>query len=149
MDKLFKIIQNAKKLSDESVFVAIMETQNATGEVNELIADAQMYEQGIDGEGNEIGQYAESTKKIKQRKGQRFDHITLRDTEEFHNSIRVGQVTNEAANVSANPIKSDGTNLLLKYGTDILELTEANTNELSTRLIPEAEKHVRFTLGIS
>jgi hypothetical protein len=57
----------------------------------------QLYEQGVDAAGDPTGDYAYSTingtseYEGKIQKGQRYDHITLNDTGEFYNSMKVIQ----------------------------------------------------------
>lgn len=49
----------------------------------------QMYEKGQDGYGKSLGRYSPYTVKKKKSKGQRYDHITLRDTGVFHKELQV------------------------------------------------------------
>lgn len=92
-----------------------------------------MYEKGIDGFGKSLGQYSPFTKQFKNtiagRLGRdtRSDHITLRDTGEFHRSIRV-RLQRDGIKIDSDPIKED-TNLLVEYGEEILFLTEENLTE--------------------
>jgi hypothetical protein len=56
----------------------------------ELNFEDQLYQMGVLSTGSSIiPYYAESTIKKKIRKGQRYDHVTLRDTKKFHESFRV------------------------------------------------------------
>ena len=48
----------------------------------------QMYEKGKDGYGKSLGRYSPYTVKKKKSKGQRYDHITLRDTGAFHKELQ-------------------------------------------------------------
>ena len=62
----------------------------AANELSELALDlnkVQMYELGIDAKGKSFGEYASSTRVAKQRKGQRSDHITLRDTGSYQDGM--------------------------------------------------------------
>jgi len=96
--------------------------------IEDDITDDQMWSKGIDGFGKSLGEYSPYTKKIKSTKGQRIDHITLRDTGEFHKSIKV-ILTSAGVQITSDPVKEDGTNLINEYGEAILYLTESNLNE--------------------
>src|SRR5574344_2026493 len=53
----------------------------------QMVARDQLYEQGVEGRGISIMDYQPYTArtiKIKQKKGQPYDRVTLRDTGEFH-----------------------------------------------------------------
>lgn len=66
--------------------------KNIIGQLETFLNDAvawQMYEKGQDGYGKSLGQYKPSTIKKKKAKGQRYDHITLRDTGAFHRALEV------------------------------------------------------------
>jgi hypothetical protein len=66
------------------------EFRDAAKDLSELALDlnkVQMYELGIDAKGKKLGRYAYSTRVAKDRKGQRSDHITLRDTGEFQDAM--------------------------------------------------------------
>jgi len=83
----------------------------------------QMYDQGVDAKGKDIGQYKETTVRIKQKKGQRSDHMTLSDTFSFYKKMFVS--------AKSFPIlidsKDEKTGMLEeKYG-EILGLTSEHT----------------------
>jgi len=92
-----------------------------TADFRKLIIDLntidQLYNEGIDSLGNSLGEYSAYTKSIKGAKGQRTDHITLKDTGEFYNSFRV-ILSGNKLQIVANPIKED-TNLFREFGIDI------------------------------
>lgn len=54
-----------------------------------LAVGEQMYEKGQDGFGKSLGRYSPHTIKKKKSKGQRYDHITLRDTGAFHKELQL------------------------------------------------------------
>ena len=51
--------------------------------------DDQMFEKGIDSLGKQIGEYSPYTVKLKKAKGQRYDHVTGRDTGQMHEKATV------------------------------------------------------------
>lgn len=105
----------------------------------ELNRDDQMYEQGIDADGVKLGQYADSTREKKEAEGQRFDHITLRDTQQFHASMEA-RFTKRSFEIKADDQKTNditGEPVFLKeiYGDEILGLTDKNLDFVKHNLI--------------
>lgn len=49
----------------------------------DLNTEAQLFERGINAEGESLGEYAPSTIAYKKARGQRYDHVTLHDEEDF------------------------------------------------------------------
>lgn len=91
-----------------------------------MIADEQLYEQGIEGRGIKIASYkpyAPRTIRDKIRKGQPYDRVTLRDTGEFHVSLKV-VFDNEGFYITSDDEKSQY--LLDKYGKTIFRLSDEN-----------------------
>jgi hypothetical protein len=91
-----------------------------------MIADEQLYEQGIEGRGIKIASYkpyAPRTIRDKIRKGQPYDRVTLRDTGEFHASLKV-VFDNEGFYITSDDEKSQY--LLDKYGKTIFRLSDEN-----------------------
>jgi hypothetical protein len=125
--KILKIIQLKNNLN--KLYRRIIEQNKDSWEM--MLANDQMYEQGIDGNENKIGEgfYSKKTLKIKQEKGQRTDHITLRDTEKFHNSISL-QLDNSGITTIAPGAEKDDGNLMDIYGEDIIKLTDKNKDKL-------------------
>lgn len=65
--------------------------QSALGAVREQIhlaldynTESQLYERGIDADGNSLGEYTPFTVETKRRKGQPTDRVTLKDEGDFH-----------------------------------------------------------------
>lgn len=129
-----------KKLSREEVTKAIANILRRK-EVQEIIIEMnqeQMYELGQDSNGELIGGggYSPITIWIKEKKGQRVDHITLRDTGDFYNSMTV-EVSSGEFIIDADADKGGGHNLFDMYGIDILGLNEDNKERLRELLVRE------------
>ena len=108
-----------------------------------LNRDDQMFEQGIDARGDKIGRgyYKKPTQDYKEAVGQRYDHITLRDTQAFHKSMDVRFSKTEFEITADDRKESDlpgGADVFLTeiYGEDILGLTKENLSFLK-------EEHIR------
>lgn len=102
---------------------------------------AQLYEKGINSLGVSLGNYKESTIKGgksylgKIAKGQRYDHITLLDTGEFYDTFFVNALGLRGFSIEADGQKED-TNLLERYGKDIIGLTDENLQILTEFIKP-------------
>ena len=93
---------------------------------------SQLYELGENSLGQRLkgkkilkdGEYTPFTKSIKQEKGQRFDHPTLKDSGAFYASFIVKPYKG-GFEIDADPVK-DETNLFDELGKDILGLNDEN-----------------------
>lgn len=105
-------------------------TREISGEITAMNVE-QLYGRGETREGKPVEPpYAASTIQIKRAKGQRTDHVTLRDTGDFHASFRVDE-TQDGFGITATDRK---TGLLeSKYGEEILGLQDGNVQELAER----------------
>lgn len=105
-------------------------------ELKAIICD-QLYS-GIDGYNEDIyPPYTIRTRKYKLKHGQPIDRVTLRDSGEFYNSLRV-EFDNDGFRIVSDDDKAK--HLLKKYGPEVLRIT--NTN-LTTFL----RLHIKPVLG--
>jgi hypothetical protein len=109
----------------------------------DYIAQDQLFEKGEDGLGQKLIEkngYARLTISIKKLKGQPTDRVTLKDTGDFYESIRIN-VYDDRFEVSQNvPYGSD---LIKKYGGEILLPSDVNMNDfIKNYFIPEFKKIV-------
>ena len=117
-------------------------------EFRKLIIDLnqeQLYEYGIDSKGRSLGDYSAYTKSLKIPKGQRIDHITLKDAGDFYRSFSV-KLEGSRFVIVADGQKED-TNLFKEYGIDILGLTEDSFDVLRTTAIPIINKYLKERLS--
>jgi hypothetical protein len=110
------------------------------------ITDDQLYEKGIDGRGQSLGEYANITKEIKKEKGQRYDHITLRDTGDFHSAFTMDATAYGAVIYS----KDEKANQLKRlFGAKIYDLTNENQADINHEKIkPNFLKQLRSELHL-
>ena len=112
----------------------------------QLNTGEQLYNQGVASNNKEIGQYAESTKVSKRRKGLISDHITLKDTGDFYNTFQVF-IEGDEFELQADPIKGT-VNLYQKYGTDIVGLTDQSLNKfINSTLIQQIQTKFLVQIG--
>ncbi|RLA04915.1 MAG: hypothetical protein DRQ47_02485 [Gammaproteobacteria bacterium] len=103
-----------------------------------------LYQTGIDGDGNLIGNYSSYTKKRKKDKGQPAAHITLRDTGEFYSSLFT---TFNGEELFIHSSSDKAPMLVEEYGEAILELTEQEINIILDGIVePQINKYISDNL---
>lgn len=136
---IYKTITKYARLDFGDVIFEVLNMQN----IKELIIELQherLYERGTDSEGRSLGDYSPYTVEIKREKGQRYDHITLRDTGEFYESFTV-TVLKDGIVLDANPNK-ENTNLFSEYGIDILGLDDFSFNIVKDQILVEMYQYL-------
>lgn len=112
----------------------------------DLNTDAQLFEKGIDSNNDLLpGPYANRTIDDKRLKGQRTDHITLRDTEDFHNSFFM--------NASSFPVIIDASDsktseLKSEWGEGIFGLTTDSQSEFNAEILPDLQDVYKKAVGV-
>lgn len=89
MDPIEKKIQALKHFQNNAEKIVLNEIKQKERQIVWKVTLGQMWGKGEDGLGRQIGRYTARTIEIKQAKGQRTDHMTLRDTEDYHKSGRI------------------------------------------------------------
>ena len=144
MDVLGRLNEKITKLQgiEAEIEVAIQKVIQANERyIVSLNADDQLYRLGIDNKGISIMSYMPyrvATLDFKRIKNQPTDRVTLKDTGDFHYSFRI-EYNSTGFKIVADDRKA--TELLRKYGEDILGLTAENVNKISINYIaPEITK---------
>lgn len=132
-----------KKIDLEKLSLQAIEATES--EAVSLNVDDQLFDKGIKSDGSPVGEYSMLTKKIKAAKGQRYDHMTLRDTTNFHDSFFLKS--------DKYPVMFDARDwkksmLVERYSKEIFGLTSENLTKYSTSVLPAFQKEVRDALGI-
>lgn len=134
MGDIGETIRKFKSLNFKKIIISILNTS----EIKEFIIQMEqerLFNFGEDSTGASLGEYAPFTVVIKQEKGQRFDHITLKDTGEFYESFTFHATGTELI-FDANPVKEDN-NLFDNFGIDILGLNDFDKSRLIERIYIE------------
>ena len=116
-------LRRYKDILDQELKEEIMRNEDV---ITKMIAEEQLYNLGIEGRGIEImsyAPYAPRTIKNKKKKGQPYDRVTLRDTGEFHASLKV-IFDDNGFYVTSTDDKAKY--LLSRYGKTIFRLTNEN-----------------------
>jgi len=119
--------------------------------IEDNITEDQLHDKGEDGLGRSLGQYSDFTKQFKNTiaaqlgRDNRSDHITLKDTGEFYESIKV-TLSSRGVEISSRPQKDD-TNLIDEFGEEILFLNEENLEAFRQDiLLDDLRKSIRAAL---
>jgi len=150
---IYKVARRMEGLNSESIFLAIFNKKESKNYIVSLNTWVQMYEDGKDGEGDELanvgGSYANSTVNDKKGKGLPYDHVTLYDTGDFYKTYKVTASKNEIL-ISANTIKVDDTgnseDLKDRWGDDIIGLNSESLEALRLFAIPKIIELVKVKL---
>ena len=136
MLKNFIRVANINKL-----FKSIMSDQRMKQFIIEKNQE-QLYEDGIDSEGKELGYpgYSPTTIEIKKIKGQRYDHVTLKDSGDFYRSFKI-HVFSDYIEIRVID-KSGNDSLIRRYGEDILGLDELNKTKLNQLIINDITQKI-------
>lgn len=129
-----KRIKAIPKKLDKAVLVSLKAHEK---QVLDYITKIQLFEKGEDGQGISLGEYTPFTIEIKKAKGQRTDHITLRDTGTFYKSYKLtlgGLVTADA--------QKEDTNLVTEFGADILVLSDKGQDVMIKSFVREDLQNV-------
>jgi hypothetical protein len=143
-----RLLNNLNKLDINDIFFSLWDDNKVQNFIIELNTEgkptSQLYELGVDSEGDSIGEYSPYTIQFKVDKGQRFDHITLKDTGDFYETFKVNP-SKKGFEIVANPNKDDD-NLFEIYGKEIVGLTKDNQKLLlafvETDFNKELEKRI-------
>ena len=141
-----KTISLEKKAN--KIFTTILKDSNIQAQIVDLNL-SQMYDDGIDSDGAELGHYAAITVSYYKPRAAsmgddgRTDHITLKDTGEFYKSFKI-KVTSEGFIIQADADKGD-TDLAQIY-PKVIGLTKENKAEVGIIVAPYLAEIIRKEL---
>ena len=138
--RLDKILDKAKNLSVDAAWIFAID-RDVQNEIIRINTEDQLEEEGVDSLGNTIGDYSPVTVFLKRLKGDRFDHITLKDEGDFHESFTI-QVTNDGWILDADDSSKYDRPLFQVYGVDVLGLTDENMEFIKQMIIENYIKYV-------
>lgn len=137
-------------LYNEVIWVSVMRRPALKTLILDLVRQDQLFDQGIDEDGDVIGTYSEYTEIINPEKVA-GSHYTLKDTGDFFDSFYIDVFPNYFE-INANPIKTDEdgetTNLFYEYGEGIMGLTTESMDKLSREILRLYKIEVRKFLKI-
>jgi hypothetical protein len=144
---LDKYIVNLQKLENNlpSIIDKFIESESShfLGRVK-----LRFWNQGVDGDGKKIGEYAESTVARKKKKGQRSSHVTLKDSSQWWDNLFI---TYEKGDLILDNRMRDLTQKLIEgvnrgnpaYGEAIMELTTDEKNDWVQVTLIKLDKYIQ------
>ena len=138
-DKLFSALDN---LTEDKIWLFAVD-KDVQNEMIRINTEDQLEEEGIDSLGRKLGDYAPSTIAYKRRKGQRYDHVTLKDEGDFYNSFNVKVNVNEII-IDADDSSKYNKPLFEVWGVDVLGLTDENMTYIKEMIL---ENYIKFVLN--
>jgi len=139
LDRLFSALDN---LTEDKIWLFAVD-KDVQNEIIRINTEDQLEEEGIDSLGRKLGDYAPSTIAYKRRKGQRYDHVTLKDEGDFYNSFNVKVNVNEII-IDADDSSKYNKPLFEVWGVDVLGLTDDNMNYIKQMIL---ENYINFVLN--
>jgi hypothetical protein len=139
LDRLFSALDN---LTEDKIWIFAVD-KDVQDEIIRINTEDQLEEEGIDSLGRKLGDYAPSTIAYKRRKGQRYDHVTLKDEGDFYNSFNVKVNVNEII-IDADDSSKYNKPLFEVWGVDVLGLTDDNMNYIKQMIL---ENYINFVLN--
>lgn len=139
LDKLFSALDN---LTEDKIWLFAVD-KDVQDEMIRINTEDQLEEEGIDSLGRKLGDYAPSTIAYKRRKGQRYDHVTLKDEGDFYNSFNVKVNVNEII-IDADDSSKYNKPLFEVWGVDVLGLTDENMTYIKEMIL---ENYINFVLN--
>lgn len=133
------MLDRAIKLDEGKAWIYAIDKETKE-HIIQMNTEDQLEEQGIFSDGTPTGEYSSVTVGYKIQKGDRYDHITFKDTGGFYDSFRI-DVDKNGLDIDADGQVSADTNLFKVYGEDIAGLTDENMKFLIEIV---AEKYIEY-----
>lgn len=151
---LFGLFNRIKRLDEGEIFIDVMNDNKVQQYIVKLNTD-QLRFGFMNSEGvllSEIGgEYSPYTMQESKRKGRPKrspSSVDLYDTGEYHESFRIERIRATSFEINSDPVKDDGTNLLVEWGKEIEGLTFESLQKASTFMLEFYQKKLREYLEI-
>jgi hypothetical protein len=140
------LMERTLYISQREIWFYVFQDTTLKNKVLDFIRIDQLFEEGINEDGQVIGTYSIVTETVYNPEKVAGSHYTLRDTGDFYRSFML-QVLPDGIIVDADGIKEDGTDLLQKFTDKILGLTDESKikliEEIKARYYTEALRLLR------
>tara|TARA_R110000822_G_scaffold288004_1_gene409210 strand:- start:5595 stop:6092 length:498 start_codon:yes stop_codon:yes gene_type:complete len=135
--KMFSGKMKYFRLYNTTLWQRVLADEGLQEWIMDLVREEQLFQKGVDEDGDVIGYYSEYTEMISPEKVA-GSHYTLKDTGEFFATFMI-TIYPSYFEIDANPIKTNDKgeteNLFYKYSESILGLTDASKEKLGQEII--------------
>jgi hypothetical protein len=138
--KIDQLLDRVAKLDQDKIWLFSVD-RDVQEEIIRLNTEDQLEEFGIDSKGRQLGEYATTTIFYKRDKGQRYDHVTLKDTGKFYNSFNIRVNVNEIV-IDADDTTYYDVPLFDVWGVDVLGLTDENLEYIKKMILENYVKYI-------
>ena len=144
-EPLHKLFNQIDALDIDNVMFDVWDGEDIQEIIIELNTIKQLFEQGIDSNGQSLGDYSPTTIKMKRADGLPYDRVTLRQDGIFYKSFNIIPES-DGFIIDADPIKQSQ-DLTETYGEAIIGLTAESKEQLIKAIIPTVinEIYLRIT----
>ena len=145
LEPLHKLFNQIATLDIDNVMFDVWEGEDVQETIIELNTIGQLFNRGIDSDGQSLGDYSAFTIKKKRADGLPFDRVTLRQDGIFYGSFNIIP-EKDGFIIDADPIK-DSQDLTETYGEAIIGLTSDSKEQLIKAIILTVrnEIYIRIT----
>jgi hypothetical protein len=140
--RLHNLLRNGRTLSDVVAWYEVMDSKSMKDLIIKLVTRDQLFDRGIDSEGNVIGYYSYMTEIISGGEKQLGDHYTLLDSGDMFDSLFVAIFVNEFV-IIGDTAKIESQDW---YTDKILKLTDENIQKVRGESIPKFRDYLTATL---
>jgi hypothetical protein len=138
--KIDQLLDKVAKLDQDKIWLFSVD-KDVQNEIIRLNTEDQLEEFGIDSKGRQLGIYKQTTVSYKIQKGQRYDHVTLKDTGKFYNSFNIRVNVNEIV-IDADDTTYYDVPLFDVWGVDVLGLTDENLEYIKKMILENYVKYI-------
>ena len=136
MPDVLKVAERLAKMNRsqiQAVLVKVLKQKATQKFIINLNTKVQLFQQGENSLGVKLtqigGEYTSLTKRIKKKKGQPTNRVTLFDTGDFYGSFEVGGESDADFIIDSDPMKGDY-DLFSRWGEDVEGLNEENMKKV-------------------
>ncbi len=140
--RLHILLRNGRALSDVVAWYEVMDSKSMKELIIRFVTRDQLFDQGIDAEGNVIGYYSYMTEIISGGRKQQGDHYTLLDSGDMFDSLFVAVFAKEFVIIG----DTDKIENQDWYSDQILRLTDENIKKIREEAIPKFREYLTRTL---
>lgn len=145
-----ELIDSLKSLDINELLNEILRDVSVQRFILDLNREDQLFDRGIDAKGTRLssigGKYSPVTLRLSKTRKKSLSDINLKDTGDFYASFKI-KLNPKSFDIDADTIK-ESTDLMDRWGKDILGLTEDSLEKLREKVLPLLLNKIRERLAI-